>query len=77
MLRRRREPQTIAPDEGNALDDFHEWVLSLPWVVGRPSSVDTPGVPCFGVDCELLGPAGCGLSPGCRVRSMPKASEWP
>ncbi|MDQ1459169.1 MAG: hypothetical protein QOI08_653, partial [Actinomycetota bacterium] len=55
MLRRRREPQTIASDEGNALDDFHEWLLSLPWVVERPYSLDTPGVRCFGIDCALLG----------------------
>ncbi|MCU1465419.1 MAG: hypothetical protein JWM72_1347 [Actinomycetia bacterium] len=55
MLRRRREPQTIASDEGNALDDFHEWLLSLPWVVERPYSLDAPGVRCFGVDCEPLG----------------------
>jgi hypothetical protein len=53
MLRRRREQTTttIAP----AFDDFHEWVLSLPWVVERPYSVGTPGVRCFGVECEPLG----------------------
>jgi hypothetical protein len=60
MLRRRREPQTLtpktlAPNQGNALDDFHEWLLSLPWVVERPYSLDTPGVRCFGVDCAPLG----------------------
>jgi hypothetical protein len=55
MLRRRREPQTIASNEGSTLDDFHKWLLSLPWVVERPYSLDTPGVRCFGVDCEPLG----------------------
>ena len=55
MVRRRREPQTIAPNEGNALDDLHAWLLSLPWVVERPFSLDTPGVCCFGVDCAPLG----------------------
>ena len=55
MLRRRREPQTIAPNQGSALDDFHEWLVSLPWVVERPYSLDTPGVHCFGVDCPPLG----------------------
>jgi hypothetical protein len=55
MLRRRREPQTIAPHQGIVLDDFHEWLLSLPWVVERPYSLDTPGVRCFAVDCAPLG----------------------
>src|ERR1700693_1191755 len=55
MLRRRREPQTVASNEGNALDDFHGWLLSLPWVVERPYGLDTPGVRSFGVDCEPLG----------------------
>jgi hypothetical protein len=53
MLRRRRDQTTttIAP----AFDDFHEWVLSLPWVVERAYSVGTPGVRCFGVECDPLG----------------------
>jgi hypothetical protein len=55
MLRRRREPQTIVSNRGSSLDDFHDWLLSLPWVVERPYSLDTPGVRCFGVDCEPLG----------------------
>jgi hypothetical protein len=55
MLHRRHEPQTITSNEANALDAFHEWLLSLPWVVERPYSVDTPGVRCFGIDCEPLG----------------------
>jgi hypothetical protein len=55
MLRRRREPQTLAPSQGSALDHFHEWLLSLPWVAERPYSLDTPGVRCFGVDCAPLG----------------------
>jgi hypothetical protein len=55
MLRRRREPQTIGSNEGTALDDFHEWLLSLPWVVERPYNLETPGVRCFGVECEPLG----------------------
>jgi hypothetical protein len=56
MLRRRREQRsatttTFAP----AFADFHDWVLSLPWVVERPSSLAMPGVRCFGVDCAPLG----------------------
>ncbi len=54
MLRRRESrsapPTTVAP----AFADFHEWVLSLPWVVERPYSVGTPGVRCFAVECEPL-----------------------
>src|SRR3954447_19717920 len=55
MLRRRRDHSTITHNEGGAFADFHEWVLSLPWTVERPYSVATPGVRCFGVDCEPLG----------------------
>jgi hypothetical protein len=55
MLRRRRESQTTAAKQGRALDDFYEWLLSLPWVVERPCSLDTPGVRCFGVECAPLG----------------------
>src|SRR5258705_1271038 len=53
MIRRRREQRTtttVAP----AFADFHEWVLSLPWVVERPYSPGAPGVRSFGVDCEPL-----------------------
>jgi len=55
MLRRRREDKTAATRRVPAFDDFHEWVLSLPWVVERPYKVGTAGVRSFGVDCELLG----------------------
>jgi hypothetical protein len=55
MLRRRRVPDVVATSEGPAVADFHEWVLSLPWTVERPSSIGTPSVRCFGVDCEPLG----------------------
>jgi hypothetical protein len=54
MLRRRPEPDSTTTI-GPAFADFHDWVLSLPWVVERPYSLDTPGVRCFGVDCEPLG----------------------
>jgi hypothetical protein len=53
MIRRRREQRTtttVAP----AFADFHEWVLSLPWVVERPYSPGAPGVRSFAVDCEPL-----------------------
>jgi hypothetical protein len=33
---------------------FHEWLLSLPWVVERPYSLEAPGIRCFGVDCPPL-----------------------
>ena len=53
MVFRRREPTTTAR-EVRAFDDFHEWVLSLPWVVERPYALATPGVRGFGVECEPL-----------------------
>jgi hypothetical protein len=52
MLRNRRQRVTEAPPR--AFADFHEWVLSLPWIVERPYSLDSPGVRCFGVDCPPL-----------------------
>ncbi len=56
MLHRRREPQiTTTTTAAPAFTDLHDWVLSLPWVVERPYSLDTPGVRCFGVECEPLG----------------------
>jgi hypothetical protein len=54
MLRRRAQ-QMIATRQKRPYDDFHEWVLGLPWVVERPYSPATPGVRSFGVDCEPLG----------------------
>ena len=36
-------------------DTFHEWILSLPWVVERPYVVGAPGTRTFAVDCEPLG----------------------
>ena len=38
-----------------AFEDFHEWVLSLPWVVERLNDDVVPAVRCFAVDCEPLG----------------------
>jgi hypothetical protein len=55
MIFRRRTQDTVETQEPRAFADFHEWVLSLPWVVERPYSVGTPGVRSFGVDCEPLG----------------------
>jgi len=56
MLRRRHaRPATTTTTESPAFTDLHDWVLSLPWVVERPYSLDTPGVRCFGVECEPLG----------------------
>ncbi len=55
MIRRRKAARTFrtsAPTGGFA--DFHEWVLSLPWVVERPHSCGTPRVRTFGVDYEPL-----------------------
>jgi hypothetical protein len=55
MLRRRREVATSSEDQDIELEQFHEWVLSLPWVVERPYEAATSGVRCFGVECEPLG----------------------
>ena len=55
MVRRQRDQKAPSIRDASPSDDFHEWVLSLPWVVERPFSLDTPGVRSFGVDCEPLG----------------------
>jgi hypothetical protein len=67
MLRRRREVATSSHDPDLGLDHFHEWVLSLPWVVERPYQPDPPGVRCFGVDCEPLGRRQVWLLTGLRT----------
>jgi hypothetical protein len=54
MIRRRPDQKTSAQELTRATDDFHEWALSLPWVVERPYSSLTPGVRAFAVDCEPL-----------------------
>jgi hypothetical protein len=54
MIRRRREHKTTLTNDTRPFDDFHEWVLSLPWVVEQPYSLGTPGIRSFGVDCEPL-----------------------
>lgn len=54
MLRRRREQLSGSTAVAPEFENFHEWVTSLPWVVERPRNPDTPGVRCFGVDCEVL-----------------------
>src|SRR5215471_2869982 len=55
LWRRHEEPTPTATIVGSAHADLHDWVLSLPWVVERAYSPGTPGVRCFGIDCEPLG----------------------
>ena len=55
MVRRRREVATSAEDHDLELEHFHEWVVSLPWVVERLYEAAAPGVRCFEVECEPLG----------------------
>ena len=55
MIRRRRDQQTTKRTPKLASGNFHEWVLSLPWVVERSSEIGEQGVRSFGVDCEPRG----------------------
>ena len=55
MIRRQPAPTASHAEDAPAFDDFHDWVLSLPWVIERPYSVGTPGVRTFAVECEPLG----------------------
>src|SRR3954447_11906327 len=54
MFRRQRTQHATGLHAPRGFADFHEWVLSLPWVVERPYSPATPAVRTFGVDCEPL-----------------------
>ena len=50
-----RRPTSPSPAQHiRVLPNFHDWVLSLPWVVERPYDVGAPRVRTFAVDCELL-----------------------
>src|SRR3954467_3053467 len=59
MIRRHRQNARPAPavaaNRTTPFDDFHEWVLSLPWVVERPVDPENPEMRSFAVDCEPLG----------------------
>ena len=54
MMWRRRAlgEKTSGPD--SALDNVHDWILSLPRVVERPYGLGSPGVRTFAVDCQPL-----------------------
>jgi hypothetical protein len=54
MIGRRPWRTTSRTEKANDLDSFHDWVLSLPWVVERSSWLATPGIRSFGIDCEPL-----------------------
>ena len=49
-----RRPRVAEPRTPHTPGDFHEWVLSLPWVVERPTDGSQPGIRLFAVDCSLL-----------------------
>jgi hypothetical protein len=36
------------------IDQLHDWVLSLPWVVERPYSLGWGGVRIFAIDCPPI-----------------------
>jgi len=53
-------------------DAFHDWILSLPWVLERPCVSDAHGVRTFAIECHPLDirrlwlvtglPHGCGIA---------------
>jgi hypothetical protein len=69
MLRRRRDLDQTSDNELDQLRTFHEWVLSLPWVVERPYEPGAPRVRCFAVDCAPLGRRQVWLVTGLRADS--------
>jgi hypothetical protein len=66
-----------------ANDHFHQWILSLPWVVERPGIPGVTGVRTFAIACEPLDIRQVwlvtGLPPGQRVAVLAPsflAVEW-
>ena len=49
-----RLPSSISSRRPRHLENFHEWVLSLPWVVERPHGSGGRQVRSFAVECEPL-----------------------
>lgn len=50
-----RRPTSSSPAKHiRVLPNFHDWVLSLPWVVERPYGLGASDVRTFAVDCEPL-----------------------
>ena len=54
VIFKRPGSRSTSADCAPAYDDFHEWVLSLPWVVERPYGAGVPGVRSFAVECLPL-----------------------
>ena len=50
----RRNPPSRDSRSGTERDTFHDWILSLPWVVERPYVVGIRGARAFAVDCQPL-----------------------
>jgi hypothetical protein len=82
-MRRKTKPTREAPCIERAQDDFHEWILSLPWVVERPCIPGAPSVRTFAIACEPLDVRQVwlvtGLPPGRRVAVVVPSSlavEW-
>jgi hypothetical protein len=54
MFRRRATRNSPRVERSRAPDPLEEWVLSLPWVVERPTDARWPDVRFFEVDCQPL-----------------------
>ena len=54
MFRRRATRRSSPLDRRPASGPLEEWVLSLPWVVERPTDARWPEVRFFEVDCQPL-----------------------
>ena len=82
-MRRKCNTPREAPKVGSPHDDFHRWILSLPWVVERPHLAGAPGVRTFAIACEPLDIRQVwlvtGLPPGRRIAVVAPnslAGEW-
>ena len=75
MTERRTASSSTRMRNLRASAHFHEWVLSLPWVVERPCSVGARGVRGFAVDCEPLDRRQLWLVTGLQRRLRPSSVD--
>jgi len=75
MFQKRRTIPTRTVDRAAVFENVHEWVLSLPWVVERPSSGVMAAVRCFTVDCEPLNRKRLWMISGLRGRAEHTADD--
>ena len=75
MIGRRASSKATRMRQPGTAASFHEWVLSLPWVVERPYSLGTRNVRSFAVDFEPVGCRRLWLVTGLRRSLQPSSID--